>query len=59
MRDAIAVERALVKLEKLTPFLRKHLTELAQDPTPVHHNQVRATIGQLIGHLKVITAAAS
>lgn len=59
MTDAIAAERALVKLEKLTPFLRRHLTELAQDPTPVHHNQVRATIGQLIGYLKAISAAAS
>lgn len=59
MWDTIAAERALVKLERLTPMLRKHLTELSQDPTPVHHNQVRATIGQLIGHLKAITAAAS
>jgi hypothetical protein len=59
MIDPVAVERALVKLEKLAPFLRRHLTELAQNPTPVHRSQVRATLQLMQGHLVAIDKAAS
>lgn len=49
------LERALVKVERLVPFLRRHVEELSQDPTIGHRGQLRATLDQLETQLEIIT----
>lgn len=53
--NVIQLERALVKVERLVPFLRRHVEELSQDPTVGHCGQLRATLDQLETQLAVIT----
>jgi hypothetical protein len=49
-----AVERALRRLETLVPYLRRHVTEHFQAPTPVHLQQVHASLQQLDEQLACI-----
>lgn len=39
-----ALERALLQLERKLPLLRKHVAEHAQLPTPLHYQQLVATL---------------
>jgi hypothetical protein len=38
------LELALVQLERYLPFLRRHLTEFDQSPSPEHRKQAFATL---------------
>lgn len=38
------LERALVTIERYLPYLRRHVTEFEQNPTPEHRKQAFATL---------------
>jgi len=42
--DRTALEANLRKVEKTMPFLRRHLKELADNPTKLHLDQVKASL---------------
>lgn len=54
IHDPIAVEHALLRIERLIPYLRRHVIEYGQDPTEVHREQVRATLTLVWERLDII-----
>lgn len=55
--DVKALELALTRLERLVPYLRRHVNELGQDPTDTHRAQVLGTVGRITEQLDVINGS--
>lgn len=45
--DSIELERHLRYLEKIIPYLRKHIKELVENPTELHLQQVTGTLDSI------------
>lgn len=41
---SLVLERHLRRIEASLPYLRRHVSEYVQDPTPVHMQQVHGTL---------------
>jgi hypothetical protein len=48
------LERSLVHVERYLPYLRRHVTEFDQAPSPEHRKQAYATLRQIRDALECI-----